>query len=220
MPNVKVGWWSPDKIIKDIIWDDVVEASQYARGRLLDVGCGTKPYLSIFAEIIDEYVGIDNKSDSADIKKDFLKITLKEKSFHTVLCTQVIEHVSHPELLLKKIYEVLNKGGYVILTAPFVGSLHEEPTDFYRFTKYSLENLFEETGFKVVYIKEEGNWISSISNLTCFYLEGTMNKHLLRYPKKVLLIFLQTIFYLLSKLPERFTKPKNCPMNYIVVAKK
>lgn len=220
MPNNNVYWWDPDKLIKDILWDDLIEASRFARGKLLDVGCGNKPYMSIFYPRVKEYIGIDNKGFKADIRQDFMKFSLEDSSFNTVLCTQVIEHVPEPSSLLERISELLKAGGYLILTAPLVGSLHEEPTDFYRFTEYSLKNLLKRNNFKVVYMKTEGNWLSSIAFLTCFYLEGTLNRYFLKYPKRASIMIIQLLFFLLSQLPDRLTKSKKCPMNYIVVARK
>lgn len=215
-----IPWWSPDKIVKDILWEDLISASRFAKGDLLDIGCGSKPYKSIFIHKVQKYIGIDNKSSFADIKNDFLKAKLKAHSFNTILCTQVLEHVPDPEVFLKKIHTVLKRGGYMILTVPFVGSLHEQPTDYYRFTKFSLSYLLKKTDYKIEYIKEEGNWISSISNYVCFYLEGTFNKYYLRFPKKVILATIQITLFMLSHLPDRLTKPELCPMNYIAIAQK
>lgn len=220
MQKNKVSWWSPDKIIKDLIWNDLVFASKYSKGKLLDIGCGNKPYKSIFEKKIDSYIGIDKEGEYADIKEDFLKIVFKESSFETILLTQVLEHVNNPVVFLKKVNKVLKKDGVLIMTVPFVGSLHEVPNDYYRFTKYAILDILQKTRFKTILIKEEGNWLLSISNLICFYLEATLNRFLLRYPKKVLQLIVQFSFFFLSLLPSRFTKPDLCPINYLVIAKK
>ncbi|HXS15306.1 MAG TPA: class I SAM-dependent methyltransferase [Candidatus Saccharimonadales bacterium] len=220
MGNSKVSWTDPDKIFKDIIWEDIKQASVFAKGRLLDVGCGTKPYYPLFSKKIAQYIGLDDNNSRADIKGNFFTCKISSSSYDTVLCTQMLEHVEEPKALLIKIHKILKTGGILILTAPLTGSLHEMPRDYYRFTEYALSYLLRETGFSIEYIKGEGNWLSSISFNICFYLEGTLNKYLLRYPKKVFIAVVQYIFFLLSKLPNRFTKPELFPINYIVVAKK
>lgn len=220
MGNSKVPWWEPDKLFKDIIWEDIKHASFYANGKLLDIGCGKKPYRELFEQRVSKYIGLDLNNTIADIKADILKAKLRKNSYDTVLCTQVLEHVEDPNMLLEKIFFILKPGGTLILTAPLTGGLHEIPRDYFRFTKYGLFTLLKKSGYKVKYLKEEGNWISSLAFNICFYLEGTLNKHFLRYPKKIFLIFIQYFFYLLSKLPDRFTKPELFPINYIVVAKK
>jgi len=220
MRHPKASWFDPDKIIKDILWRDISHASQFAKGKLLDIGCGSKPYKQLFNKTIQSYVGIDRYNSSADIKQNFFTASLKPKSFDTVLCTQVIEHVSDPSELLIKIKNVLKKDGIIILTAPLVAALHEEPNDYYRFTKYALKNLFKDTGFTIINLKEEGNWITSNITMIAFYLEGTCNRYFLRYPKKLLILSLMLLGTLLSHLPKHYTKPEKYPMNYLVIAKK
>lgn len=220
MSNINSKWWEPDKIIKDLIWDDLVASSKYAKGKMLDVGCGDKPYYQIFKNKINSYTGIDKFNKNADIKVDFLEAKIENQSYDTVICTQVLEHIEDPKKLLGKINKILKKNGILILTVPFMGTLHEIPNDYYRFTRYSITKLLNGTGFKITYIKEEGNWISSIANLICFYLESTFNRYLIRYPKRVFIILIQYFLYKLSLLPSRFTKPELCPINYIVVASK
>lgn len=220
MGNKNIKWWDPDKIIKDLIWNDLVSASKYAKGKMLDIGCGNKPYYGIFKNKVDIYVGIDKFSKYADIKEDFFKAKISDNNYDTILCTQVLEHVENPQELLIKMNKILKRKGILIMTIPFIGSLHEVPTDYFRFTKYSIEKLLTKAGFEIKYIKEEGNWISSISNLACFYLESTLNRFFLRYPKKILLLVVQYLSYIAASLPSRITKPDSCPINYIVVANK
>jgi len=220
MHHPKASWFDPDKIIKDILWRDISYASQFAKGKLLDIGCGSKPYQSLFAKKVKEYSGVDKHSRMADIRENFFNAHIPSHSFDTVLCTQVIEHVPDPNLLLKKIHTIVNKDGILILTAPLVAALHEEPHDYYRFTKYALKNLFEENGFTIITLKEEGDWITSNITMIAFHLEGTCNRYLLRYPKKIVIASLMLLGTLLSHLPKHITKPVKYPMNYLVIAKK
>lgn len=220
MAHPTARWTDPDKIIRDILWRDIADATRYARGRLLDVGCGTKPYRALFGDAVKEYVGVDKYSRKAEIRNDFLTMPIHSSSYDTILCTQVLEHVPYPETLVKKTYRVLRPGGYLILTAPLVGSLHEEPRDYYRFTSYGLTRMMKDAGYTVTYVKGQGDWITTAATLWAFYLESTLNKYLLRYPKKLAIAFLLLGAHMLSHLPDRFTKPEKCPMNYIVVARK
>jgi SAM-dependent methyltransferase len=217
-PNVRI--FSPDKLTKDLQWDSLLKASRFAHGRLLDIGCGNMPYKSIFDHKVNEYVGLDIHNPLADIRADFLKARIPKSSYDTVLCTQVLEHIYDPNRCMSKIHSVLKKGGVVILTAPFMGSLHETPHDYYRFTKYSLDYLFKKFGFRIMYIHEQGNWISALGQEGIFYLESTCNRHLLKYPKRLLQVCIQLTIRMLARLPKRFTKPDRCPINYIVLAQK
>lgn len=220
MSNKLISYLSPDKIIKDFLWDDLVEASKYANGSLIDIGCGKKPYKPIFEGKVSMHIGIDKYSPEADIKRDFLNSHFPKNSYDTALCTQVLEHTPEPMLFLKKINSLLKKKGILILTVPFTGSLHEIPDDYYRYTIYSLRYLLKKTNFEIIYIKEQGNWPLSISQDIIFYLESTLNRYFLRYPKKIIQLLIQIIGRLISRLPTRFTKPEMSPINYIIVARK
>ena len=220
MSNPNVSILSPDKIIKDYQWDNILLASRYAKGKLLDIGCGNKPYKQIFLTKVSSYTGIDLNNKFADVKGNFLTTKLKRNSFDTVLCTQVLEHTPEPQIFLNKINKVLKKDGILILSVPFTGSLHEIPHDYFRFTKYALDFMLSKAGFKIISLKIEGNWISSLGQDFIFYLESSYNRYFLKYPKIVLQLAVQLIVRTLSHLPERITKSSYSHINYLVVAKK
>lgn len=219
MSNKNVSIFSPDKLIKDFQWDDLTQASRYAKGKLLDIGCGKMPYKAIFLPKVTKYVGVD-KNDRADIKGDFLSLKIADNSFDTALCTQVLEHTHDPNGFLNKIHRILKKRGILILTVPFMGSLHEIPNDYYRYTQFALEYMLKKAKFHVIYIHGQGNWISALGQEYIFYLESTYNRYLLKYPKRLLQVFVQLFIRLFSHMPSRFTKPDRCPINYIVVAER
>lgn len=220
MANKNVSWLSPDKLIKDLQWDYLSKASRFAYGKLLDVGCGTMPYKAIFTPRVSKYIGIDKYNCDADIKKDFLKATIFDKSYDTVLCTQVLEHTPEPHKFLEKINRVLKKNGVLIATVPFTGYLHEVPNDYYRYTKYGLHYMLKKANFRIVYIKAEGNWIASIGQEIISYLEPTYNRFLLKYPKQLFQLGILLLIKAFSNLPERFIKSRYSVINYIIVAKK
>jgi hypothetical protein len=56
---------------------------------------------------------------------------------------------------------VLKPGGCAIYSVPFIWHLHEEPRDFFRFSKYGLSYLFEKTGFEVLELHAlSGFWVT------------------------------------------------------------
>ena len=212
-----VSWLSPDKLEKDSLWDSINESSKYAKGKLLDVGCGDKPYYQIFSKKVASYVGLD--LHGGDIVGSALELPFKNNSFDTVLSTQVIEHITEPQIMIKEVYRVLRKNGCLILTAPLFWCLHEEPNDYFRFTKYSLSKLFKDNKFEIIYIKERGNWFITIGQMTSLLLESSFNRVFLKYPKRIMQMIIQYLFFNLSKV-NRFNKNKQAPLGYIVVAKK
>jgi SAM-dependent methyltransferase len=125
-----------------------------ARGRLLDVGCGVKPYRALFPAVT-EHLGIErpgtlSKSRVVDVWGDALALPFRAASFDTVLCSEVLEHVPEPGRLFEEAARMLKPGGMLILSTPQVWGLHEEPFDYYRFTRYGLSHLARASGLEVV----------------------------------------------------------------------
>jgi len=76
-------------------------------------------------------------------------IPFKNSSFDFVLCTEVMEHISEPEHLLKEVYRILKKNGKLLITVPFMVPVHEAPHDYYRYTKYGLEYLLIKHNYQI-----------------------------------------------------------------------
>lgn len=64
-----------------------------------------------------------------------------DEAFDLVINQAVLEHVKSPKRIVKEIYRVLKKGGYVYVESPFLQEYHGFPLDFQRFTLMGLENL-------------------------------------------------------------------------------
>ena len=124
------------------------------QGKILDVGCGTKPYRELFN--CTEYVGLEidseqnRKSKQADYYYDGVTFPFANASFEGVLCNQVFEHVFTPDKFLSEINRVLKVNGKLLLTVPFVWDEHEQPYDFARYSSFGLKSLLEKGGFEVV----------------------------------------------------------------------
>lgn len=133
-------------------------AGLYLRGRLADIGCGEKPYELLLAPFVEEHVGIDHEQSQHDRSRVDLTgtaydIPAPDSSFDSALCTAVLEHLEEPEQAIRECFRILKAGGYAIYTAPFIWHLHEEPRDFYRYSKHALRYLFEKAGFEIVELK-------------------------------------------------------------------
>jgi SAM-dependent methyltransferase len=73
----------------------------------------------------------------------------------------VLEHLEEPEAAIRECHRVLRPGGTAIYTVPFIWHLHEEPRDFFRYSKYGLRYLFEKVGFEIVELRAlSGFWVT------------------------------------------------------------
>lgn len=129
-------------------------APEFERGRVLDVGCGRKPYQGLFQA--EEYVGleIDTPENRERKQADFFYhgdvFPFEDHSFDGVVCNQVLEHVFAPEELLAEIRRVLKSEGRLLMTIPFVWDEHEQPWDYARYSSFGLKSLLEKNGFEVL----------------------------------------------------------------------
>jgi SAM-dependent methyltransferase len=141
-------------------------ASRYLRGRLIDIGCGVKPYAAMMAPFVSEHVGVDHPDaahglERADLVGPAYALPVPDASFDSALCTAVLEHLEEPEAALRECHRVLRPGGVALYSVPFIWHLHEEPRDFFRFSRYGLDYLFGKVGFEVVVLQPlSGFWVT------------------------------------------------------------
>lgn len=151
--------WSPTWLHMRPLIRSLHEASRAAKGTVLDVGCGNKPYRSLFGSQVSEYFGIDLPPESGthpDVVGLGSDLPFRAASFETVLCSQVLEHVPNPDRIIGEIARVMKLGGRLILTAPQAWRLHEIPHDYYRYTSFGLSYLLEEHHLKVLRLEPLG----------------------------------------------------------------
>lgn len=209
------------------IKSDIINiATKYAKGKLLDIGCGNKPYEIYFKKCTDEYIGCDIVQSSENVV-DYIcpanQLSFPDASFNTVFSTQVLEHVADTKGMIKEAYRVLDKEGYALFTVPFSWELHEEPYDFYRFSKYGLKAIFEEQGFEIIAIKSNGGKWAAISQLWLNVLFSARRYKTLR-SRIIKWIFVRFRFIVIYNkfsvwLDKRFFDDI-LTLNYLVIAKK
>ncbi|MEA2398163.1 MAG: hypothetical protein QOK25_1719 [Thermoleophilaceae bacterium] len=140
-------------------------AASHASGRLIDIGCGRKPWAAIFAPHVAEHVGVDREVPSSptveevDIVGDAYSVPLEDESADTVLLTEVLEHLEEPVRALAEARRLLRPGGGLILTTPLFFPVHGEPHDFFRYSPNGLEHVMREAGFDSIEVRPlSGQW--------------------------------------------------------------
>ena len=135
---------------------EIARMAEGATGIVLDVGCGTAPYRTLFAHT--HYLGIEVASSSAygsakggaDVLYDGRCLPFADASVDNILCNQVLEHVFEPIAFLSELHRVLRPGGRLMMTVPFVWDEHEQPYDFARYSSFGLAHLTGKCGFEVI----------------------------------------------------------------------
>ena len=116
-----------------------------ARYRVLDVGCGVKPYYPFFEPYASEYVGVDVvENPAADLQGAVESLPVEDASFDLVLCIQVLEHAEDPAKGVRELRRVVAPGGSVLASTHGVQVYHPAPVDLWRWTHAGLDRLFRE----------------------------------------------------------------------------
>ena len=154
-------------------------ARDHAHGRLLDIGCGEKPYRHLFAPFVTEHIGLDHPDtqhprDAVDLLGYADAIPVEAMSFDTVLCTAVLEHVEEPGRVVAEMHRVLRPAGAVILTAPLFWHVHEAPRDFFRYTAHGLRYLFEKAGFTIIELTPLSGFVVTFAQELVYFIHGTL----------------------------------------------
>jgi SAM-dependent methyltransferase len=143
-------------------------AGRYARGRMIDVGGGRKPWAPVFAPYVSEHVCVDHveKDDARGITVDVVAtaydIPLPDGEAQTVLMTEVLEHLERPADAVAECFRLLEPGGHLIATTPMFWPVHDA-RDFYRYTPQGLRYLCETAGFEVVELRPLGGLWSTVA---------------------------------------------------------
>lgn len=223
----KVGMNDPNYLIYKNLFKDLGNAiDKYASGSVLDIGCGNKPYESLFKNIT-AYTGCDivqSSEKKVDIICAATEIQVTDGVYDTVFSSQVLEHVHDHLKMLQEANRVLKNDGIIILSAPMCWEHHEEPHDYFRFTRYGMQYIFEKAGFKILEIKANGGKWAFLGQMTQNIIlsstqrrKGVMRK-IFRVVHLAFLKFLINAFY---RLLERLDKDEDfITINFVVVAKK
>lgn len=203
---------------------DLSEIAPTISGRLLDLGCGAKPYRHLFTGA-EWYVGLDLPADhsankltkSVDAYADLNLLPFCDESFDAALCTQVLEHVPQPELLLAEAARVLKTDGTLVLTLPFAAAEHEEPHDYLRFTRYGIRALLERAGFATREVRKQFTFWSAIGEMIYWHFHRKVSgTRLEKYWFAFGTVALLRMFHLMDRLD----RDDKLALNLCVVAQK
>jgi SAM-dependent methyltransferase len=196
----------------------------HARGRLVDLGCGTVPLYGAYRALVSEVTCVDWSGNQAsarhlDVGHDLNEpLPLESDRYDTVILSDVLEHIRRPEALLAEVSRILAPRGKLLLNVPFYYWLHEQPHDYFRYSEHALRSFVGECGLSLVLLERLGGAPEVLADV--------IGKHLGQVPGVGGLTarLLQRGAWAATKLPPlaRALGPSNqrFPMGYFLVAEK
>lgn len=146
----------PDRVI---LRRQIAEHAGKLTGTLLDVGAGEGTRYRDLFTAAEKYITLEHDMRfKPDLVGSAEAIPSDDASVDSIVCTQVLEHVPHPQKVISESFRVLKPGGKALFTAPQWNELHEEPRDFFRYTCFGFRTMFEEAGFNVIELDQRGKY--------------------------------------------------------------
>ena len=131
--------------------------------RVLDAGAGEGQYASHFER--HRYIGVDLGVGDADWSytaldavADLAALPFADATFDAVINIVTLEHVREPKSVLCELGRVLRPGGQLLLVTPHEWEEHQQPYDYYRYTRYGLAYLLGCSGFSDLQIVPVGRF--------------------------------------------------------------
>jgi len=198
------------------------------QGRMMDFGCGSKPYKELFS--VDEYIGVDFPSEGhshageqIDVFYDGHHLPFPDAHFDSVFSSEVFEHIFNLPEILREIQRVMKPGARILITCPFAICEHEVPNDYARYTSFAMKDMLEKNGFIVLLQDKTGNAMETIWQLRITYWHLHVVSKFRKIPvlRSALRLTIYTGFNLLALLCSRiFPTRKDLYLNNIILAEK
>jgi SAM-dependent methyltransferase len=131
---------------------ELAPVAHFFDGRMLNAGCGDRDISSWLASLgLKDVANYDIASSlPGAVIGPLESMPFADRSFDTILCNAVLEHVEKVDEVVAELARVLRPGGHAVIAVPFLQPYHECPRDFRRYTKEGLVALGEKAGLRAV----------------------------------------------------------------------
>jgi SAM-dependent methyltransferase len=144
-------------------------AAQLPNGaRVLDAGAGEGQFAGFFTR--QRYTGVDLAIGDAawnyaslNAISNLEALPFPDDSFDACVNIVTLEHVREPAIVVAELHRTLKPGGRLLLVAPHEWEEHQQPHDYYRYTRYGLEHLLTAAGFVTFTIEPVGGYFRLLS---------------------------------------------------------
>jgi SAM-dependent methyltransferase len=222
------AFYNPLYFTRKELYKAIAQLAPALHGKVIDLGCGTKPYEHLFIHA-NEYIGLDieqsgNKDTKScvDVFYDGHTFPFENNSMDGVFSSETFEHIFNLEEIIKEINRVLKKEGLLLATCPFLWPEHEVPYDYARYTSFAMKNLLEKNGFEIITFEKTGNFFIGVLQMQALYLYFFINKIPL-LSSLFFILFISPIFVFggaINKILPKFMKRKDLYLNNVILAKK
>lgn len=128
--------------------------------KILDLWCWNKPYISIF-NWYSEYIWTDIiPGQYVDIVCDSSNLPFNDNYFDYIICNQTLEHTREIDKAISEIKRVLKINWEAIISVPFLFPEHACPWDFFRFTRFGLQEKFKD--FEIISITNDTGYFTTL----------------------------------------------------------
>ena len=175
-PSVLSFFFGPDYIIRRGLFRAIQALSPRISGRVLDFGCGSKPYQDLFSNATSylgvdlEHTGHDHRDSKVDIFYDGKVLPFPDAAFDAVVSFEVFEHVFDLQPILAEIRRVTTDSGHLLISFPFAWPEHEVPYDFARYTSFGMTHVLHEAGYDIVELKKTTSHLLAAFQILIAYL--------------------------------------------------
>lgn len=140
--------------------------------RVLDAGCGFKPWEACFPGTV-EYRGIDYNGEWAapDAFASADALPFADNTFDAVICSEVLEHARYPERCITELKRVCKPDGLLYISTPFCFPEHGVPYDFQRLTQYFYKDVFKND--EIVALHSSSSTMGTAFTTFNFFVECT-----------------------------------------------
>ncbi|HEX5386104.1 MAG TPA: class I SAM-dependent methyltransferase [Gemmatimonadales bacterium] len=134
----------------------------HCRGDVLDLGCGRAPLYGLYRHFAGTITCVDWADSEHDVRHADVLCDLNEPipfpdaSFDTIIFSDVMEHLYRPQQALEEIRRVLRPEGTLLMNLPFMYPIHEQPHDYYRYTRFALERMLGDASLEAVALESIG----------------------------------------------------------------
>lgn len=176
-------------LLKQLLWrmdKHFIKRLIGSTGSVLEIGCDQGEYLHALGNQYDR-LGIEMDAGCVEKGKQRFKLDLREgtledftfspqKKFNLIIMRHVLEHLSSPEMALKKLKSLLAPGGTALISTPNFNSIErmlfgrywhslDIPRHLFIFTPKTFASYLQKNGFQIICLKYSSvpnDWIGSI----------------------------------------------------------